>query len=264
MLVLMTAEHVPQGDQVSVDLDPAAVVVAYARHRRRFGASVATLDERSLATQSRCSKWSVADVLRHGCDVDSWIQAVWTGKPLPFASFDPVVLPNEFVIAARSVPDLDVRDRYVVSSEMMAADVEGSDSTRWGLPAVTPIGFVPWWLSVLHVCYDSWLHERDVLLPLGVDVPVETEEALPVLAYTLALAGLVIAEPTDVVVAGVRLVVGSAPVRVSPSASGLDPAADVGHVIDALSGRGAVGDALADIDSEVAERLEGLTRFLTV
>jgi len=122
---------VPQGDQIHIDVDPSVTLAAYVRHRRRFAAEVAALDEAALAAQSRCALWTVADVLRHCRDVDDWMQALWSGNRPPFASFDPILTPHEFVVAGRAIPDLEARDRYVASSEVMAADVGGSGPERW-------------------------------------------------------------------------------------------------------------------------------------
>jgi uncharacterized protein (TIGR03083 family) len=252
---------VPQGDQIYVDVDPAAALAAYAQHRRRFAAEVASLDEAALATQSRCALWSVADVLRHCRDVDYWMQALWSGERPPFSSFDPIMTPHEFVVAGRSIPDLEARDRYVSSSEAMAADVGGSPPERWGLTSVSPVGFVPWWLSALHVFFDSWIHERDVLLPLGVSVPVEESEALPVLAYSFAIVGTLIKEPTDVVVAGVRVVTGEPPVKATPVSPGADR--NAARIIDALLGRGSVEDALVETDPVIVSRFGTLARIFS-
>ena len=260
----MAGNDVLQGDQIYVDLDPAAMLAAYARHRRRFAAEVGALDKAALAVQSRCSEWSVADILRHGCDVDGWMRAVWGGESLPFTSFDPRTTPNEFVVAGRAIPDAEVRDRYVASAETMAVDVGSSGAERWGLPSISPLGFVPWWQSALHIFYDSWVHERDALLPLGEAIPVVADEAVPVLAYSLAVAGTLITEPTDAHVAGVHLITGEGPPTATPVTPGADTDAvlDMATTIDALSGRGAVDDALADTDPDVVHRLSVLARRL--
>jgi uncharacterized protein (TIGR03083 family) len=250
---------VPQGDQIHIDVDPVAVLAAYAQHRRRFAAEVASLDEPALAAPSRCALWSVADVLRHCRDVDGWMQALWSGGRPPFSSFDPIMTPHEFVVAGRSVPDVEARDRYVSSSEVMAADVGSSGPERWGLKSVSPVGFVPWWLSALHVFFDSWIHERDVLIPLGVRAPVEASEALPVLTYSLAIVGTLIKEPIDVVVAGVRVVIGEPPVRATPIADDADPRA--ANIIDALLGRGILEDALTETDPVIVNRFGALARI---
>jgi uncharacterized protein (TIGR03083 family) len=234
---------VPQGQQIHVDVDPAATLAAYAEHRRRFAAEVASLDEAALAAQSRCALWSVADVLRHCHDVDAWMQALWSGGRPPFSSFNPITTPHEYVLAGRAVPDLQARDRYVSSCEVMAADVGESTPERWGVTSVSPVGSVPWWLSALHVFFDSWIHERDVLLSLGLSVPVEEAEVLPVLAYAFAIVGTLIQEPTDAVIAGVRVVTGEPPVKATPVAARAD--SDAASIIDALLGRGSIEDALA-------------------
>ncbi len=255
------APAVPQGDQICVDVDPAAALAAYAQHRRRFAAEVASLDEDALAAQSRCSLWSVADVLRHCRDVDEWMQALWSGSMPPFTSFDPILTPHEFVVAGRAVSDIEARDRYLTSSETMAADVGSSGPERWGLTSFSPLGVVPWWLSALHVFFDSWIHERDVLLPLGVPVPVEESEALPVLAYSFAIVGTLIKEPTDVVVAGMRVVAGKPPAKATPVAPGVD--AEAPAIIDALLGRGSVDAALAGFDPVIVKRFGALARIFS-
>ena len=252
---------VPQGDQIHVDVDPLVTLAAYAQHRRRFAAEVASLDEDALAAQSRCSLWSVADVLRHCRDVDEWMQALWTGGRPPFTSFDPIMTPHEFVLAGRAISDIEARDRYVASCETMALDVADSGPERWGLTSVSPVGFVPWWLSALHVFFDSWIHERDVLLPLGITPPVEEAEALPVLVYSFAIVGTLIKEPMDVVVAGVRVATGEATSRATPVAPGVDR--NAANVIDALLGRGSVADALVGADADAVHRFGSLARIFS-
>jgi uncharacterized protein (TIGR03083 family) len=254
-----TAAIVPQGDQIHVDVDPALTLAAYAKHRRRFAAEVASLDGDALAAPSRCSLWSVADVLRHCHDVDGWMQTLWAGERVPFTSFDPIMTPHEFVVAGRSISDVEARDRFVASCEVMADDVGPSGPERWGLPSVSPVGFVPWWLSALHVFFDSWIHERDVLLPLGISPPVEAAEALPVLAYSFAVVGTLIKEPTDAVVAGLRVRAGEPPARVTPVAAQADP--NAAEIIDGLLGRGTITEALADADPDVVKRFGALARI---
>lgn len=257
---VVAGNAVPQAEQIHVDLDPAHTLATYARHRRRFAAEVESLDDAALAEQSRCRKWTLADVLRHGCDVDDWMRIIWSGERPPFTNFDPLVTPHEFVVAGRAISDREARDRYVDSAESMATEVGSSGPERWGLRSISPVGFVPWWLSALHVFYDSWVHERDALLPLGRDVPVDADESQPVLAYSPAIVGTLIPEPTDTVIAGVRLVTGEGPVTATPLSAAADQP-ETGVIIDALSGRGSVEQALADSDPVVVRRLGGLARI---
>ena len=252
---------VPQAEIAHVIVDPAQVCAAYARHRRRFAAEVAALEAEALATPSRCTEWTVADVLRHLTDVDGWMRAIWSGQPLPFTDFDPNVTPNEFVAAARSVPDLEVRDRYRASAEELAKNVGASDPDRWGLPSLSPLGLVPWWLSAMHVFWDSWVHERDALMPLGIDVPTESDELEPVLSYALVVAGTLIREPTDTVVGGVRLTADrGVPAQAQP-VEHVEPD-DQARLVDALTGRSPLTDGLPTVDADMVERLGSLARFL--
>jgi uncharacterized protein (TIGR03083 family) len=252
--------NVPQAEHVRIDLDPAAVLIAFAGHRRRFAAEVAGLDADALAAPSRCTEWSNADNLRHLIDVDGWMRALWSGKPPPFTSFDPNTTPHEFVVAARSTPDEAIRDRYIASSEEMAIDLEATTPERWGQPSISPLGFVPWWLSALHIFWDSWLHERDVFLPMGITPPVVRDELVPVFTYAVALAGRMLGDDADVDVGGVRLVASKAsPVdaAILPGASVIvtpvDPTPDPASV-DAMAGR---GDAVLD------DQVLGLARLFS-
>jgi uncharacterized protein (TIGR03083 family) len=251
---------VPQAEQFHVILDPARVCAAYAQQRRRFASEVAALDAGALATPSRCTQWSAADVVRHCLDVDGWMEAIWSGAPLPFTSFDPRVTPDEFVQAARATPDREVVERYGPSAESMAADVGGSGPDRWGLTSLSPLGMVPWWLSALHVFWDSWVHERDALLPVGTDVPAEPDEVEAALTYVLLVTGTLIAEPTDAVVGGIRLTTGSeGPTVAEPVADRWAPD-DRAKLIDALSGRGPLEPVLSGTEPDVAQRLGALAR----
>lgn len=257
----MTERVVPQAEQIHVDLDPAETLAAYVRHRTRFADEASTLDEHALGVPSRCSKWTVADVLRHCADVDDWMLALWSGGRPPFTEFDPVTTPHEFVVAARAMRDVDARDRYVASTARLIADVDGSGAERWDAFGVSPLGIVPWWLSVTHVFWDSWLHERDALLPLGADVPVPGDETLPILTYSLALVGTLIEEPTEHVVAGVRMRTGQKPVVVTPVVGPSDVHPDTPGMVDALNGRGELDDLLPGADRDLRHQLGAMARL---
>lgn len=125
---------VPQSDVLHIRLDPAAALAPYARHRHRFALEVADLDRDALATPSRCSKWSVADVLRHINDVDGWMDAIWSGGPPPFTSFDPNVTPNQWVEAGRAVRDAEVRDRFVAATAARASTSRTTPSNASAFP----------------------------------------------------------------------------------------------------------------------------------
>ena len=267
----MSHVDVPQTDRLRVEIDPDPMLRAFARHRRRFADAVTSLDDEALAHPTRCTEWSVADVLRHSCDVDGWFRAAAAGDRPAFLdpSFDPVTTPQELVVAQRATPDADVRDRFVASSYAMASEVEASGSDRWDGPGAAPIqplfervgvsiGRFPWWLGTLHHFLDSYVHERDVLIPIGKEPPQNADETVPVLAYILAVSGVAAFGPIDVTVAGVHVFCGDGPVVSTP----VEPRADVAPVIDALTGRGILHDVIDGVDDDALHRLSRVGRFL--
>ena len=57
-------------------------------------------------------------------------------------------------------------------------------------PAEAPPGQVPAYVAVNHFLFDSWVHERDLMLPAN-ELPVtEPNEAAMVASYVVGLAGL--------------------------------------------------------------------------
>ena len=138
----------------------------------------------------------------------------------------------------------------------------------WGAP-------VDWRLLATHGFWDGWLHERDVVLPLGRTQATGDEEARLAVAYGLLLAGVMatfmqLPLDTELRLDGIgggtfalRVDGGDAIVRAVPTrAAGAQSHGSAVVVADALSGRGAeVGDVL-DVDAELVARLSHLRAFL--
>ena len=245
-----------------INLDPEVALAPYARHRYRFAEEVADLDRDALSAQSRCSEWSVADVLRHINDVDGWMDAIWSGGPPPFTAFDPNVTPNEWVQAGRGVPDAEVRDRFVTATPARASTISGHAVEQWGVPSVSPLGAVPWWMSALHIFFDSWVHERDALMPLGIEPPVLDDEAVPVATYVVGVAATFASGPLTTVIAGVRVHIDDSPPEVAPASGSQSHDNGIAVVIDALCGRGSLDSALRGHDAAAVEQFGTLARLL--
>ncbi len=265
----------PQAEHIRFLFDPGATRALVVGHRRRFGATVATLTDDELAAPSRCSGWTVADVLRHDVWVDDTIRRIWSGDTAPLRGFDPRVTPDESVRADRVLPDREVVEGYLSSTETMIAELESVQPERFGDPSRSPAGPVPWWMTMVHVGWDSTIHERDVLVPLGHAVQEQPGESLVWLAYSLVLASFFEPGPFDVAIGEIRLRRGDGPVsvcRATPAAASersadeeevLPPTTLSGEpaaVIDAISGRVALG-AVLDGDPSDIGRLGGLARY---
>jgi hypothetical protein len=114
-------------------------------------------------------------------------QAV-AGEPTRFlASFDPVASPAELVDSTQGTPPAATLDAFRTSTEEMVRVVEALDDDGWASVGEAPPGHVPLTLVADHALWDSWVHERDILVPLG-RTPVEDDgEVLTCLRYAAAL-----------------------------------------------------------------------------
>jgi hypothetical protein len=73
----------------------------------------------------------------------------------------------------------------------VAAELDAvAEQSGWAEPAEAPPGQVPAYMAVNHMLFDSWVHERDLMLPAG-EMPVtDPNEAAMVGSYALGLTGV--------------------------------------------------------------------------
>ncbi len=135
--------------------------------RRRLATVLRSLDDHEWTVQSRCTEWSVHEVVRHLCDAALKCTELLRGE-LPEGSeqFDPRTTPVAWL--ARSASERP-RDTLVVFEDTSAelldeVDRHFRDATNARVPFL--YGPAPWSIVVLHVFWDAWVHERDILLPL--------------------------------------------------------------------------------------------------
>ena len=172
------------------EADPGAVLTGqYARLASLLGG----LDEDQWAAPSRCEGWSVRDVVAHLADATGFwalsISSARQGAPTRFLDgFDPVASPAGMVAAAQDQTSAEVLARFTGAAEAVGEALAGLAGDDWDRPGEAPPGHVPLAAVVAHARWDSWIHERDVSLPLGL-VPVEEPaEVATCLAYAAALS----------------------------------------------------------------------------
>jgi uncharacterized protein (TIGR03083 family) len=165
------------------------------RQRRRLAALLGGLDADQWSTASRCAGWTVQDVIAHLVTTNQFwafsVGAARAGEPSRFlATFDPVATPAELVDAVRSLSAAEVLHQFVETTDALASAVDGLDENGWAMLGEAPPGHVPLRAVVMHALWDSWIHERDIALPLGL-VPVEeADEVADSLRYAVALTAL--------------------------------------------------------------------------
>jgi uncharacterized protein (TIGR03083 family) len=122
----------------SVIDDPVAPMV---RQRARLADTLARLDDEQWSAPSRCDGWSVQDVVTHLVSTNQFwtfsISAGRRGTPTEFlADFDPVATPAQLVDGLRSWTAAETLDRFVETSDDLAAAVADLDESLFVHPSL--------------------------------------------------------------------------------------------------------------------------------
>lgn len=177
---------------IKLDGDPSQIAEPSVRQRERLLGVLATLTDEQWNTPSRCEGWSVLDCMVHLESTNGYwetsIRAGLAGAPTEFlASFDPAASPAAMVAAAALSPTelLEKMSASAISLNDLLASLEPAD---WEALAEAPPGHISVSAVAHHALWDSWIHERDVLLPLGLEPAQEADEIEACLRYASALA----------------------------------------------------------------------------
>jgi uncharacterized protein (TIGR03083 family) len=189
--MLLTPRYGPTAI-IALDGDPAAVAEPCIRQRRRFLAMIQDLDEDEWAHPSRCDGWSSRDVAAHLASTNAFwefaIRSGIDGSPTEMlATFDPVATPAQMVADSTWSTD-EIVETFATSSESLARLLRELQPAGWSAQAEAPPGHVSVSAVVHHALWDSWIHERDIALPLGRTPPVESDEVTASLRYVAALS----------------------------------------------------------------------------
>lgn len=157
--------------------------------RGRLNALLRALEDDEWTTQSRCSEWSVHEVVRHLRDATLKCTELLRGDwPEDSERFDPRTTPIAWLArSAREDPHETVSSFDEATAELLdEVDRHLSDGTSAPLPFL--YGPAPWSIAVLHVVWDAWVHERDIVLPLRRRHESPPAESRAAAAYGLTLA----------------------------------------------------------------------------
>ncbi len=178
---------------LSIDDDPAVQLAPVTRQRRRFEALLGELSDEQWNAPSRCDGWSTRDVISHLVTVNGFwhasVQAGLGGTPTRFlAGFDPAATPPLLVSSMSAASTTEVFERFVASNRAFLDGLAALTDDQWSMPAEAPPGHVPIRLLAQHALWDSWAHERDVAIPLGIEPAVEDDEVISCLQYAAAVS----------------------------------------------------------------------------
>jgi uncharacterized protein (TIGR03083 family) len=177
---------------IVLDGDPLAIVAPTIRQRQRLAATVAEFTDEQWSHPTRCEGWSARDVIVH---LDStnffWtlsIAAGLRGEPTRYLStFDPVASPATSVAQFGDLSFAEVRDRFLESTDTLVRQLEALDTDACTMLAEAPPGHVAISSVLHHALWDAWVHERDILLPVGREPEREVDEVRACLRWVAAL-----------------------------------------------------------------------------
>ena len=193
------------GDDPILVLDgpPGAVAVPTIRQRRRLLEVLSRFDEDDWVHPTRCEAWTARDVIVHLDSTNTfWSHSIAAGRrgepSRALAHFDPVASPAAMVAAAGGPTGAEVLDRFAASTAVLIGSIESLDDAEWSALAEAPPGHLSTSAVLHHALWDAWIHERDILVPRGVDPERHPDEIAASLRYAAALspAFALIEDPT--------------------------------------------------------------------
>jgi uncharacterized protein (TIGR03083 family) len=181
------------GPIIRLDGPPPAIRTPLLRQRRRFAKQLSTFTPEQWGAASRCVGWRVQDVVAHLTSTDQfWHFAVSSGlagtPTRMLESFDPKAVPAALVDAVRDAPAADALAAHVEANDALCTLFESLDDAGWDAVGEAPPGHLSISALAHHALWDSWVHERDVLQPLGIAQDEEPDEVLACLRYAAALS----------------------------------------------------------------------------
>ena len=183
------------GAPISVPGRPDEIAAAWISHRQRLRGWFASLTPQGWSGPTRCTDWRVVDLAQHlvsGAQFLGYTLNRSAGGEATrlLEGFD---AQQTAVVTAAAFDGLSPQDLLEHLTAMDARVEQGLGQLAGDFaaaPAEAPPGQVPAYVAVNHFLFDSWVHERDLLLPadqLPVTVP---DEAAMVVSYVVALAGV--------------------------------------------------------------------------
>lgn len=176
-----------------IDADPGDPFRAWSSQRARLRAWVAGLDEDGWAAPTRCPAWNARGLVQHLSS-----GAAFLGYTLHEAGKGNA---TEFLVGLDTHTTIEAATATLdaLSLEELQASLEQADASiakqaarhgdaGWTAIAEAPPGHMRGHLVLSHFVWDSWVHEYDLLLPVGQRPPLEQHETAVAARYLLALA----------------------------------------------------------------------------
>jgi uncharacterized protein (TIGR03083 family) len=259
-----------------VEPGPQALAAAFTSQRQRMTALFHGFDESQWQTQSRCSEWTVQQVVRHLVDAATIEGELLRGEGPrnEGGRIDPRTDPGKWLAASDGQSSAETLAAFDAASTAEQAALEQRSRMGGEVLLPGPYGPMHWTSLVAHLFWDAWVHERDIVVPLGITHDATAEEDRLAALYALVVSATAPTFVGGTVTTTVELTGAARDVYdIAASADGtrveiVDRAddakvrAELGPLVDSLAGRGPEVDAVAEGPSDVIEQLGMLRAFL--
>ncbi len=253
------------------DIDPQHLIDVFGAQRQRFIAVLQGFGPGDWAAPTRCADWSAHDVVRHLCDANRiGIAARADDGTLDVtAGFDPRTTPREWLAASAGESPGATLGRLMATTEELLVLARERLAQGRRFDVRLPYGPMDWTVLMLHGFWDSWVHERDVLLARGTEHPTDGDATAYATAYGLFIAAAVASMFGSQVQEKLKLSGNGGGLFDLDSRDGVTltvsrvrtagpPAAEVA---DALAGRSDIAAALGDVPASSVAALSALADF---
>lgn len=252
-------------------LDPEHLVEVVGRQRQRFAAVLRGFGPAEWAARTRCAEWSAHDVVRHLCDGNMLLAATGPDdRTLDLGTgFDPRITPRRWPVISASEPPGATLSRFLATTDDLLTVARDRLARRHSFDVHLPYGPMDWTVLMLHGFWDSWLHERDILLPCGREHPTDGDATGYAAGYGVFIAAVVAAKSGGPVRETLKLsgpgggrfdLAGHEPVTLTVTrlATAGPPAAEVA---DALAGRSSGAAVLTELPAGSRTALSRMADF---
>ena len=173
--------------------EPADIVEPMVRQLHRLRTLLGGLDPAQWAAPSRCAEWRVQDVVAHLAGTDAfWAAAArggLSGAPTRFLEgFDPKATPAALSAARADDDPGAVLADFTAAAADLCELAESLTDDQCDVVAEAPTGHIAIRAVLHHALWDAWVHERDIVLPLGLEPTLEADEVECCLRYAVALS----------------------------------------------------------------------------
>lgn len=128
-----------------------------------FGAVVDGLTDEQWATQSLCPAWRMQDVVIHTTAIESALVGWRPGDDNPFVRM--ATLQPEL----QTLSPTELKQHYHGVTTARVEELEAMTDDEFTQPSLTPVGPGTYGRFMAIRCFDVWVHERDIRVPLGLN-----------------------------------------------------------------------------------------------